>query len=247
MVSDGDQSTGSGTRKAVPRSLSPDSPLPQVPVTSAVPCGGSVELQRLRSHVLPLDALGSSGSSSDEDRDMTVQTVAPLPQAATPQQHMVPDRELEAKPPLIRHGGGALAGLLDGPEEGISAPEAAAATAERFRRATGSPHKPAAAGDAADGAHRSAQSLPFASGKKRVGGPGAVSKLLTGGMQARQQWSSSSALEQAMTDGVELVQRQVSDPDVMSVPSRGRTCCVDLGCRPGHCVQLQITCVCRRV
>ena len=283
MVDDGDQPTGSAARKAVPRSLSPDSPLPQVPAAaSAAPCGGSVELQRLRSHVLPLEALGSSGSSSDEEREgsASAQTAAPLRQAAAPhdvragtcgpdardaaQDSVVavdkaageapdaarctpagevssapdalrdlPDREPEAKPPLIRHSGGALAGLLDGSEADVRA-EAAEATAARFRRATGSLPRPAAAGDAAEGAGRgSAQRLPFASGKKRVGGwgsgAGMANRILAEGGHCQRRARTglqpehgpqlsdpASRGDGGATDGVELVQRQVRILEVLS-------------------------------
>ncbi len=317
MVDDGDQPSGSAARKDVPRSLSPDSPLPpQVPAAaSAAPCGGSVELQRLRSHVLPLGALSSSGSSSDEDPEgsASAQTAAPLRQAAAAQQRTdMPDppagtrgpaarvavqnsvvevesgangapdaaqstpagevsrapdavqesHELEAKPPLIRHGGGALAGLLDGPDADARA-EAAEATAERFRRATGSLHRPAAAGDAADDARRgSAQRVPFASGKKRVGGWGPGAGAASSSGQPQRPWPACTGQQQpsvrpqrpqqqneqqlsdrasqsggGATDGVELVQRQVR---VFSTP------CLQ-PCDPavGTCMRIAVQQACR--
>jgi len=294
MVDDSDQPTASAARKAVLRSPSPDSPLPKDPAAaaSATPCGGSVELQRLRSHVLSIEALGSSGSSSDEDQEASesVQSAARTQQAAAPPDpqagtcgpdacssvqtsvaemvsaaHEAPDvarsnsageasrtldavREvlnhgLDAKPPLIRHGGGALAGLLDSPEADFHA-EAAEATAERFRRATGSLHRPAAAGDAADDARcGSAQRVPFASGKKRVGGWGPGAGLMNSSGQSQRPWPACTGPQQSSvgpqrlqqeheqqlsdragrsgggtTDDVELVQRQVRVPNFMLDP-----------------------------
>ena len=296
MVDDGDHSTGTASRKAVPRSLSPDSPLPEAPAVSAAPCGGSVELQCLRSHVLPLEALNSSGSSSDEDQDGSalVKDAAPLRQATAPQQHIsspdprlgmgganargpgncsvggvegaavgapdaaqvtpvrevsrtpgavgeAPDHEWEAEPPLIRHGGGALAGLLDRPEETLPTTEGAGATAERFRRATGSMRWPAAAVDSADGVQESVQRGQFASGKKRVGGwtPGAAaaSRVLVEDGESQQPCQPSSGplqlsirpqqlsdhaseLCKGTTDDIELVQRQVRQFEVVATATQ---------------------------
>ena len=264
MVVDEDQRSGSLSRKGatVPRSLSPDSPLPAVPAAHAVPCGGSVELQRLRSHVLPLEALGSSGSSSDDEQDISasLQAAAPVQQAPSPKGAGPPDlracdgaagdadgrvaapqgavreapdaaqspdsepgpgRKVEAPPnatravandqptadpPFIRHGAGALAGLLQSLQESHAA-EPSAATAERFRRATGLPCQPASAmtaGDETDGVRESAQRGAFASGKARVGNWGPVAG------QASKQRSAATPTERRSHSLSDEPQQQLS-------------------------------------
>jgi hypothetical protein len=189
----------------MPRSLSPDSPLllnPPAAAPAAVASGGSVELQRLRSHVLALDALSSSGSSSsDEEREdrallplAAAAAAAASPQLASqaapqngadggtsgaPAADSAAERtagtaghsddvsgggravpgcafpalfaaevrgppgaahaagcQLVAAPPLIRHGAGALAGLLQSPDDSLAV-ETPTSPAERYRQAVG--------------------------------------------------------------------------------------------------------------